>query len=91
MKRFIYKDGIIKTSKTYGYSVVECTIYAIKNNKVMLLGTCQYNTASTMGGISEVNKFLLDNKIICKTWSKRGEEKTNYYNCNNGKYTIREV
>ena len=101
MKTFIFSQRIVKTSRTYGCSTIECTVYAVKNNKPTFLGNVEYNTASTMGAISEVNKFLLDNKHIPKTWSRRRSQTDNndtkmynsnyYHSFNQDKYRIYEI
>ena len=95
MKKFNFKEQIKKTSKTYGWQVKTCYIYQLKNNDIFDVGEVEYCTASTMGAISEVNKYLINNKYIPKTWSYElvDNEKrlTKYYYRNNGKYTITEI
>lgn len=101
MRTFIYKDTLISVSRMYGGSKHELTIYEIKKNTPTFLGHTTYHTSSTMGAISEVNAFLIENKIIPSAWSKRlsqcGDteklEKTLYYEYNRyqNKYNIVEI
>ena len=100
MKQFIYTEKSVKINRTYGGAKIVLSIYRVKNNKPDWIGEKTYNTSSTMGAISEVNAFLINNKFILKTWSKRRSQmkdndnmiNTLYYSSyNQDKYRIAEV
>lgn len=85
MKTFIYKTEH-KNAK-YG-SNVTISIYQLKRNKPVFLGEVFYNTGSYMGTKHEVNKFLVTNKHLPKSYSRRsgyinydfyGEDKKYYF------------
>ncbi|MGM9881472.1 MAG: hypothetical protein ACI31S_01360 [Bacilli bacterium] len=102
MKRFYYKvENTTKNPSIYGGRKQMATIYTIKKGKLITLGiTRQWNTASYRGKDSEVNEWLLENKIIPKSWSKgyewetslkcKGGYYTPYYH-ENDKYSITEI
>ena len=92
MKTFIYTDKVTSVSRTYGGSNHLCKIYKVVNNRPEYLGETTYCTRATMGAISEVNVFLLNNKHIPKTWSMSSNTKSNYYSTyQQNKYRIYEV
>jgi len=82
MKKFYFKDELLKINKTYGGSKRQCTIYQLKKGDIEKLGNLEYNTASTMGNISEVNQWLYENKYITKNDIKKqsGKEEVSKYN-----------
>lgn len=88
MKKFVYIEKVIKTSKTYGRRTVECGVYQVKQGKDFIegLGTCTYNTGSTKGARSVVNDFLLKNGHI--TRAMYNEKETKGYYMENDKYKI---
>ncbi len=103
MKRFYYTiENITKKPSIYGGRKQMATIYTIKKGKLIKIGiTGVWNTASYRGSDSEVNEWLLENKIIPKTWSigypsfetaykYRGIYWTPYYHYNE-KYEIKEI
>lgn len=102
MKHFIFKvENTTKNPSYYGGRKQQATVYQIKNNQACYLGKTRiWNTASYRGAESEVNEWLLENKIIPYSWSKgydfqeqhkKGKTKyTPYYNYNE-KYEIKEV
>jgi hypothetical protein len=101
MKRFIYKVETTGRNK-YGGKYQMATIYKLGKNGVEYVGqTREWNTASYRGSDGEVNEWLLENKVIPKTWSKatgiycerykyRGIYWTPYYYVND-KYEIKEI
>lgn len=102
MKKFYYKvENTTKNPSIYGGRKQKAIIYMVKKNKLICLGeTRTWNTASYRGSDSEVNMWLLENKIIPKSWSKgyewetlwtyRGIVYTPYYHINE-KYSIEEI
>ena len=102
MKHFIFKvENTTKKPSVYGGRKQQATIYQIKNNKIYYIGKTRiWNTASYRGSESEVNEYLLENKLIPYSWSKgysfqeqhkKGKTLyTPYYNQNN-KYEIKEI
>ena len=54
-----------------GYNV-RAKIFRIKKNRPILLGTCDWNTASCKGDESEVATFLVNEKHIPKTYVMDG-------------------
>ena len=103
MKHFIFKvENTKKNPSIYGGRKQQATVYQIKNNKIYYVGKTRiWNTASYRGAESEVNEYLLENKLIPYSWSKGYEEietilkkgKTKYtpYYHMNEKYEIREI
>ena len=101
MKRFIYKV-VNEGSCKYGGRKEKAVIYRIGKNGLEYLGeTRKWNTSSYRGSDSEVNEWLIENKIIPKTWSiapgewmeqykYRGIYYTPYY-YKNDKYEIQEI
>lgn len=103
MKRFYYKiENTTKNPSIYGGRKQIAKVYKIGKNGLEYIGkTRVWNTASDSykGSESEVNEWLVENKIIPKSWSKgydltsipyRGSYYTPYYNYNN-KYEISEI
>ena len=101
MKHFIFKvENLTKNPSIYGGRKQKAIIYQIIKNKIKYLGETEWHTAAYRGAESEVNEWLLNNKIIPKTWSVdysfqtnkkyRGIFWTPYYNINS-KYNIKEV
>lgn len=102
MKRFYYKiENTTKNPSIYGGRKQIAKVYKIGKNGLEYLGqTRQWNTASYRGSNSEVNAWLIENKIIPKSWSKgyewetslkcKGGYYTPYYHENN-KYSITEI
>ena len=100
MKSFVFK--VTKTGKSkYGGTYQYADIYIIKRGKLEHIGkTRKWCTSSYRGSYSEVNEWLLENKIIPKSWSKgyewqeqhksRGIMYSPYYNLNE-KYEIKEI
>lgn len=85
MKKFIYKIKNFGVSK-YGGRYQKGIIYKISKNDLQYIGeTRKWNTASYRGADNEVNDWLLENKIIPKTWS------ITFYYCKNEKYEIKEI
>lgn len=84
MKRFYFKDEVIKVSKMYGSATRLCTIYELKKGDLEKVGEVSYNTASTMGAVSEVHKYLIDNKILSKALVKKQQNGTSYANSKKG-------
>lgn len=69
----------------------EVTIYRIKNNLPVYVGTAEFSSGSTRGAQHEVFNYLMDNGYIpkkyynssCDPWTGPGYffgEVTNYYN-----------
>ena len=69
MKTFIY-TAEYKNAK-YGFNVT-VTIHQIKKNKPVNCGQVSYNTGSCMGIEHEVNRHLINNNILPKSYGKRG-------------------
>ena len=102
MKRFVYKiENTTKKPSIYGGRKQQAIIYKVGKNGLEYIGkTRVWNTASYMGSDSEVNEWLLENKIIPKIWSK-GYDFQTLYKCRGGyyspyyyindKYEIREI
>lgn len=102
MKKFYYKvENTTKNPSIYGGRKQKATVYMIKNGELKHIGETKWNTASYRGSDSEVNEWLLENKIIPKTWSIgypsfetthkwRGIYWTPYYHINE-KYSIQEL
>ena len=102
MKRFYYKiENTTKNPSIYGGRKQIAKVYKIGRNGLEYLGkTEEWNTSSYRGSDSEVNEWLIENKIIPKSWSKgydfqtctsyRGSYYTPYYNIND-KYSIDEI
>lgn len=84
MKKFFYKEEVIKTSRMYGYSIIRCTIYQLKKDNLTPCGFTDYCTASTMGGVSEVHKHLIDNGYLKKSLVKMQQKNTDYVHCKDG-------
>lgn len=103
MKRFVFKvENTTKNPSIYGGRKQKAIVYQIKRGELIKIGeTRTWNTGSYRGNESEVNVWLLENKIIPKIWSKevgdwcekhkcRGGYYTPYYFRNN-KYSITEI
>ena len=101
MRHFIFKiENTTKNPSIYGGRRQRAYIYQIKKNNINYLGCTEWHTSSYRGSESEVNQWLINNKIIPKTWSVaysfqsskkyRGIFWTPYYNINS-KYNIKEV
>lgn len=88
MKKFYYKiENTTKKPSIYGGRKQKAKVYRIGRNGLEYLGeTRQWNTASYYGANSEVNEWLIENKIIPKIWSK-GYEFQSLYKCRGGYYT----
>lgn len=88
MKRFYYKiENTTKNPSIYGGRKQMATIYTIKKGKLIKIGISRvWNTASYRGSDSEVNAWLIENKIIPKIWSK-GHSWETQYKCKGGTYT----
>lgn len=65
MKTFIYKE-IKHHNRTCNNR--ELTIYKIKNNIPVYIGTVEYSTGSTRGAQHEVFNYLMDNGHIPKKY-----------------------
>lgn len=65
MKIFIYKE-IKHPNRTRNNR--ELTIYKIKNNIPVYIGTIEYSTGSTRGAKHETFNFLMDNGYIPKKY-----------------------
>lgn len=78
MKRFYFRDDIVKVSKMYGNATRLCTIYELKKGDLEKVGEVSYNTASTMGAVREVHKYLIDNKILSIALVKKQQKGTSY-------------
>ncbi len=88
MKHFIFKvENLTKNPSIYGGRRQEATIYQVKNNKLYYIGKTQWHTASYRGAESCVNEYLLENKIIPKTWSTIEGDWCEKYKCKGGYYT----
>jgi hypothetical protein len=89
MKRFYYKvENTTKNPSIYGGRKQQATIYQIKKGKLVKIGkTRVWNTASYRGSESEVNEWLLENKIIPKIWSTVEGDWCEKHKCKGGYYT----
>lgn len=65
MKTFIYKETA-HHKRTRNNR--ELTIYTIKNNKPVYIGTVEYSTGSTRGAKHEAFNYLMDNGYIPKKY-----------------------
>ena len=79
MKTFICKETVVKKSKMYGSRTILVKIYRVKNNIPCLIGEVEYNTASTMGLMGEVNTWLTNNKHIPRKWNTRPKTSNTLY------------
>lgn len=70
MQTFIYKETRL-SNRTRNNR--ELTIYRIKNNTPVYVGTCEYSTGSTRGSIHEAFNYLMDNGYISKKYYKSSE------------------
>jgi len=88
MKHFIFKvENLTKNPSIYGGRRQEATIYQIKNNELYYIGKTQWHTSSYRGAESCVNEYLLENKIIPKTWSTIEGDWCEKHKCKGGYYT----
>lgn len=78
MKRFYFKDEVVKVSKLYGNATHKCTIYQNVKGDLIYLGTTDYNSSSCMGAVSEVNKYLIINKFISINVVRKQQKGTSY-------------
>lgn len=91
MRRFVFYLTNTGRGK-YGGRYEFATIYEIKRKGLVAVGqTRKWCTASYMGSSGEVNAYLLEHKIIPKTWSRHYDGSlTEYYKIND-KYEIKEI
>ena len=87
MKTFMYVEEFHRPNRTYGGAKVGLKVYQVKQNKPEFLGRVEYHTGATMGAVSEVNRFLKENKHVPKTWSKNDY----YYTRDESKYIIHDL
>ena len=105
MKKFIYKLETISISKMYGGCDQQATVYQLKNNELIYLGTTRkWCTRGYMGAIGEVNDWLVRNGHISqrlfniqnglRPTLKHKDNGSFYYSYGYGKnqkYDIREI
>lgn len=70
MQTFLYKETK-HNNRTRNNR--ELTIYRIKNNIPVYIGTCEYSTGSTRGAKHETFNYLMDNGYIPKKYYKSSE------------------
>lgn len=66
-KNFYYTKRLKTHSKLYGYNKNTITVYEVKKNKLLYVGECIQNTASTCGDIGEVWQVLQAHNKAPKT------------------------
>lgn len=70
MKHFIFKEtrypNRIRNNR-------ELTIYRIKDNVPVYVGSCEYSTGSTRGAVHEAFNYLMDNGYIPKKYYRSSE------------------
>lgn len=67
MKTFLYSTEY--KQQKYGQRIT-ATVYQLKKNKPVYIGEVVMYTQAMMGFEGEINKFLIENKIIPRTWQR---------------------
>lgn len=85
METFIYATH--KRNARFGWNVT-VTVYRVKRNKPVLVGTGEYNTGSTKGDISEAYAVIVKNGLLSKRQYKAA---SGYYHRASGDFQIFSV
>ena len=87
MKRFYYSIEKERISRMYGGADVSVNVYRMgRSGNLVWCGRATWCTRAYKGEESEVQSFILLQKLIPKTWDKDG-----YYHYSNGRFTIQKV